>query len=149
MNTFAKITSIFYSDQEKQQIKDRLLDYVKRDSSGKLIKIPQERDFLDNTILKKYIEDYHKDLCINERTMHKIEIDKCIAQYRMNGLSEMPDMTKAHEYDNLYINSIKKTDIGKKIINEINEIPNQDIINILAIHHGNLNDSTEEEQYSV
>lgn len=147
MNTLAKFTSIFYSDQEKQQIKDRLLDYVKRDSCGKLIRIPQERDFLNNTILKKYIEDHHMDLCINERTMHQVEINKCITQYRMNGLSKMPDMTKAHEYDNLYIDSIKKTDIGKKINGEINEIPNQDIIDILAIHHGNLNDSTEEEQY--
>lgn len=137
MNTLSRITGIFYSPEEKHEIKNRLFTYIKNDSSGKVINIPQEREFLNNTLLKKYVEDHYKKLCLNERSMHQIEINKCLIQYRMNGL--MPDMKKAHEYDELYINSIKKTDEGKKINDEIINIPDKDIIDILAIYHGNYN----------
>ncbi len=139
MNTLAKITGLFYSNQEKQEIKTRLLDYVKNDSTCKLINIPYERDFLNNSLLKKYIEEFHDNLCINERSMHQIEINKCLIQYRMNEQSLVPDMSKAHEFDNLYINNIKKTNEGKKINNEIIDIPDKEIIDILAIHHGKYN----------
>lgn len=142
MSTFNKIANYFYTDKEQTIIKKKILNYIKNDSYNKLTKIPDDRLFLNNVLLKRYVEEHYVDLCKDERYAHRVEIQKCLNEFKASGMKVIPDMTKSHEYDKIYTDSIKLTEEGKKICKEIEEISNQDIADILAIYHSNYNQNT-------
>ena len=100
MNTIAKMTSIIYTDQEKLQIKERFYDYISYSSDN----IPKKYKNINisDSIYKKYIDNCHINLCVDEIIIHQSEINKRMVQYSMNIMDKFPNINNSHILNKIY-----------------------------------------------